>query len=84
MGHPCEDREQAEDFTWYLELEHGSKVRYPQSMFAFGLSMLEHAEETGLSQDPEFAWTSPEFPLAIREVTRIAQSLSAFAKTVQS
>ena len=84
MGHPCKDRDQAEKFAWFLEYEHGSKVRYPQSMFSFGVTMLDHAEERGLSQDPEFAWTPEEFPLAIREVTRIAQSLSTFAKSTQS
>ena len=84
MGHPCEDRDQAEKFAWYLEIEHGRKVGYAQDKFAFGLGMLDHAEEKGLSQDPEFAWTFEEFPLAIREVTRIVQSLSAFAKSIQS
>ena len=84
MGHPCEDRDQAEKFTWYLEYEYGSKAHYPQAMLTFGLAMLDHAEERGLSQDPEFAWTLEEFPLAIREVTRTAQSLSAFAKSIQS
>ena len=84
MGHPCEDRDQAEKFTWYLEYEYGRKAHYPQAMLVFGLAMLDHAEGSGLSQDPEFAWTFPEFPLAIREVTRTAQSLSAFAKSIQS
>ena len=84
MGHPCEDRAQAERFAWFLEYEHGGKVGYAQAKLAFGLTMLDQAEGRGLSQDPEFAWTLEEFPLAIREVTRIAQSLSTFAKTVQS
>ena len=84
MGHPCEDRDQAEKFAWFLEYEHGTKVGYAQAKLAFGLTMLDHADERGLSQDPEFAWTLEEFPLAIREVTRIAQSLSAFAKSIQS
>ena len=84
MGHPCEDRDQAEKFAWYLELEHGGKVPHAQAMLVFGLGMLDHAEGSGLSQDPEFAWTFPEFPLAIKEVTRIASSLSAFAKSVKS
>ena len=84
MGHPCEDQEQAEKFAWYLEYEHGSKAGYAQAKLAFGLTMLDHAEGRGLSQDPEFAWTFEELPLAIREVTRIAQSLSAFAKSIQS
>ena len=84
MGHPCEDREQADRFAWYLEHEHSNHVRYATTMLDFGLSMLEHAEGSGLSQDPEFAWTFPEFPIAIREVTRIAMSLSAIAKSVKS
>ena len=84
MGHPCEDRDQADRFAWFLEYDHSGKRLHATGMLDFGLGMLEHAEERGLSQDPEFAWTFSEFPLAIREVTRIAQSLSAFAKTVQS
>ncbi len=84
MGHPCEDRDQAEKFTWYLEREHGGKVRDASLMLGFGLTMLDHAEGGWYSQEPEFAWTSSEFPLAIREVTRIAESLSAFAKSIQS
>ena len=84
MGHPCEDREQADRFTWFLEHDHGGKRLHATGMLDFGLRMLEHAEESGLSQDPEFAWTFQEFPLAIKEVTRIAASLSAFAKSVQS
>ena len=84
MGHPCNDRDQADRFAWFLEHDQGGKRLHATGMLDFGLGMLEHAEERGLSQDPEFAWTSQEFPLAIREVTRIAQSLSAFAKTVQS
>ncbi len=84
MGHPCEDRDQAEKFTWFLEHEHGGKVLNATSMLDFGLTMLDHAEDGWYSQEPEYAWTSSEFPLAIREVTRIAQSLSAFAESVQS
>ena len=84
MGHPCEDRDQADRFTWFLEHDQGGKRLHATGMLDFGLGMLEHAEESGLSQDPEFAWTFQEFPLAIKEVTRIAQSLSAFAKTLQS
>lgn len=80
MGHSCEDQTQAKEFAFYLEREHGGKLPYAYSMLLFGLTMLEHAEETELALDPEFAWTFPEFPLAIREVTRIVESFSAYAK----
>ena len=80
MGHPCEDQTQAKEFARYLEREHGGKVRYATSMLGFGLYMLDHAEEAEWTKDPEFAWTFPEFPLAIREVTRIVESFSAYAK----
>lgn len=77
MGHPCEDQTQAKEFARYLEREHGGKVRYAQAMLGFGLGMLDHAEGGEWSQDPEFAWTFPEFPLAIREVTDIVETLIA-------
>ena len=83
MGHPCEDQAQAEEFTRYLEREHGGKVRYAQAMLGFGLGMLDHAEDGWFSQEPEFAWTFSEFPLAIREVTRIVESLTTFAKSAK-
>lgn len=84
MGHSCEDQAQAKEFANYLERQHGGKMRHAYSMLFFGLTMLEHAEETELALDPEFAWTFPEFPLAIREVTRIVESLAEFAKSVKS
>ncbi len=81
MGHPCQDQAQAKEFALYLEREHGGKVLHAYSMLFFGLTMLEHAEETELALDPEFAWTFPEFPLAIREVSRIVESLTTYDKS---
>ena len=81
MGHPCENQAQAKEFANYLESEHGGKMRHAYSMLFFGLTMLGHAEETELTLDPEFAWTFPEFPLAIREVTRIVDSLTTYHKS---
>ena len=82
MGHPCEDQVQAKEFARYLEREHGGKVRHAYSMLGFGLTMLGHAEETDLSLDPEFAWTFPEFPLAIKATTETVKSLVAYAEGV--
>ena len=45
--------------------------------------MLDHAEEGEWSQDPEFAWTFPEFPLAIKEVTDIVETLIAQTEAVK-
>ena len=83
MGHPCKDAAQATEFARFLDHEHGDKIRHAYAMLFFGLGMLDHAEGTGLSLDPEFAWTFPEFPLAIREVTRIVESLTSYAETVK-
>lgn len=82
MGHPCEDQAQAKDFARYLEREHGGKLPHAYSMLGFGLTMLEHAKGTGLARDPEFAWTFPEFPLAIKATTQTVESLTAYAKSV--
>ena len=84
MGHPCEDHEQAKEFARYLERERGGKVRYATSMLGFGLDMLDHAEDGWLSQEPEFAWTFPEFPLAIRATAQTVESLTAYARTINS
>ena len=83
MGHPCEDQAQAKEFAFYLEREHGGKVHDASLMLGFGLTMLDHAEDGWYSQEPEFAWTYPEFPLAITEVTRIVESLTAYAESVK-
>ena len=84
MGHPCEDQAQAKEFAFYLEREHGGKLRHAYSMLFFGLTMLDHAEDGWYSQEPEFAWTYPEFPLAIDATARTVESLIAFAETVNS
>ena len=84
MGHPCQDQAQAKEFALYLEREHGGRLRYASATLGFGLAMLDHAEDGWYSQEPEFAWTFTEFPLAIREVTRIVESLAEFAKSVKS
>ena len=83
MGHPCEDQAQAKEFARYLEREHGGKVRYARSMLGFGLYMLDHAEDGEWASDPEFAWTFPEFPLAIREVTDIVETFIAQTEAVK-
>lgn len=77
MGHPCQDAAQAKEFTRYLEREHSEKIRHAYTLFFFGLGMLDHAEEGEWSQDPEFAWTFPEFPMVIKEVTRIVETFIA-------
>ena len=82
MGHPCEDQAQAKEFARYLEREHGDKLPYAYSMLGFGLDMLDHAEDGWYSQEPEFAWTFPEFPLAIKATTQTVESLTAYAKSV--
>ena len=79
MGHPCEDRTQAKEFARYLEREHGGRVRYAYAMLVFGLGMLDHAEDGWFSQEPEFAWTFSEFPLAMLEVTDIVKTFIALA-----
>ena len=84
LGHPCEDQAQAKEFARYLEREHGGRVRHAYAMLGFGLTMLGHAEETDLSLDPEFAWTFPEFPLAIKATTQTVESLAAFAKEAKT
>lgn len=84
MGHPCQDETQAKTFTRYLEREHGGKLRNADSMLLFGLGMLDHAEDGEWSQDPEFAWTSPEFPLIISEATHIVATFTAEAAAVKS
>ena len=59
-------------------------MRHAYAMLFFGLTMLGHAEETDLSLDPEFAWTFPEFPLAIKATTQTVESIAAFAKEVKT
>ena len=84
MGHPCQNLEQAKTFTRYLEREHGGKFRNADSMLLFGLGMLDHAEDGEWSQDEEFAWTFPEFPMVIREVTHIVETFTSEPETVKS
>ena len=84
MERPCEDQVQAGEFARYLEREHGGKLRYATSMLGFGLDMLDHAEDGWLSQEPEFAWTFPEFPLVISEVTDIVDTFIACAEEGKS
>ena len=83
MGHPCQNQTQAKTFTRYLEREHGGKFRNADSMLLFGLGMLDHAEDGEWSQDEEFAWTFPEFPMVIREVTDIVEVFTSDAETVK-
>ena len=84
MGHPCESVAEAKQFVRYLEREHGNKMRYAEAMLGFGLDMLDHAEGGEWSQDPEFAWTFPEFPLVMRQVARIVETFAAHAEVVKS
>ena len=83
MGHPCQNQTQAKTFTRYLEREHGGKFRNADSMLLFGLGMLDHAEDGEWSQDEEFAWTFPEFPMIIGEVTDIVEVFTSDAETVK-
>lgn len=83
MGHPCEDQAQAKEFARYLEREHGGKLPHAYAMLGFGLTMLDHAEDGWYSQEPEFAWTYPEFPLAIKEVSNIVEALIAQSEGVK-
>ena len=84
MGHPCEDPDQAKKFARRLECEYGNEYRLSETRLHFGFGMLDHAEDGEWSQDPEFAWTFPEFPMVIREVTRIVDTLTAQAEAVKS
>ena len=84
MGHPCQNQDQAKTFTRYLEREHGGKFRNADSMLLFGQGMLDHAEDGEWSQDEEFAWTFPEFPMVIREVTYIVETFTSETEAVKS
>ena len=84
MGQPCEDPDQAKKFARCLECEYGNEYRLSETRLHFGFGMLDHAEDGEWSQDPEFAWTFPEFPMVIREVTRIVNTLTAQAEAVKS
>ena len=83
MGHPCKDQAQATEFAMYLEREHKDKIRHAYAMVRFGVGMLDHAEAGEWSQDPEFAWTFPEFPMVIDETTEIVETFIDFAEAVK-
>ena len=83
MEHPCESVSEAKQFARYLEREHRNKMRHAEAMLGFGLDMLDHAEGGEWSQDPEFAWTFPEFPLVIRQITYIVETFTACAEAVK-
>lgn len=84
LGQPCEDPDQAKKFARRLEYEYGNEYRLSATRLHFGFGMLDHAEDGEWSQDPEFAWTFPEFPMVIRQVARIVDTLTAQAEAVKS
>ena len=84
MGHPCQNLDQAKTFTRYLEREHSDQFPHADAMLLFGLNMLDHAEDGEWSQDAEFAWTFPEFPLVIRQITHNVETLTTQTETAKT